>query len=63
MNTRFIVSHDGVRIAYAVTGAGQPLMLVHGAGKTRMDWHTLGYVERLSKHSGARQPAEANPAD
>ena len=38
---------DGTRIAYDVTGDGPALMLLHGAGKTRQDWHKLGYVERL----------------
>jgi pimeloyl-ACP methyl ester carboxylesterase len=45
--TRFSTSVDGTRIAYDVTGSGPALMLLHGAGKTRRDWHTLGYVERL----------------
>ncbi len=49
MKTRFITSTDGTRIAYDVTGDGSPLMLLHGAGKTRQDWHKVGYVERLRK--------------
>jgi pimeloyl-ACP methyl ester carboxylesterase len=49
MKTMFVISDDGTRIAYDVTGCGPPLMLLHGAGKARRDWHTLGYVERL-KH-------------
>jgi len=49
MNTQFVVSADGTRIAYDVTGQGPPLLLLHGAGKDRQDWHKLGYVERL-KH-------------
>ncbi|MBU1879225.1 MAG: alpha/beta fold hydrolase, partial [Chloroflexi bacterium] len=48
MTTRFSTSPDGTRIAYDVAGRGPALMLLHGAGKTRRDWHTLGYVERLS---------------
>ena len=47
MDTRFSTSVDGTRIAYDVTGNGPALMLLHGAGKTRRDWHKLGYVERL----------------
>jgi pimeloyl-ACP methyl ester carboxylesterase len=43
----FSTSVDGTRIAYDVTGSGPALMLLHGAGKTRRDWHKLGYVERL----------------
>jgi pimeloyl-ACP methyl ester carboxylesterase len=45
--TRFSTSVDGTRVAYDVTGSGPALMLLHGAGKTRRDWHKLGYVERL----------------
>jgi pimeloyl-ACP methyl ester carboxylesterase len=47
MNKRFSTSVDGTRIAYDVTGSGPALMLLHGAGKTRRDWHKLGYVGRL----------------
>lgn len=47
MGTRFCTSVDGTRIAYDVTGSGSALMLLHGAGKTRRDWHKLGYIERL----------------
>jgi pimeloyl-ACP methyl ester carboxylesterase len=43
----FSTSVDGTRIAYDVTGCGPALMLLHGAGKTRQDWHRVGYVERL----------------
>ena len=47
MATETIISPDGTRIAFDVTGQGEPLMLLHGGGKTRRDWHKLGYVERL----------------
>jgi pimeloyl-ACP methyl ester carboxylesterase len=47
METQRITSRDGTRIAYDVSGQGPALMLLHGAGKTRRDWHKLGYVERL----------------
>jgi pimeloyl-ACP methyl ester carboxylesterase len=47
MTTSFSTSVDGTRIAYDVTGSGPALMLLHGAGKTRRDWHKVGYVERL----------------
>jgi pimeloyl-ACP methyl ester carboxylesterase len=47
MSTQFITTDDGVCIAYDVTGQGPALMLLHGAGKTRKDWHKAGYVERL----------------
>ncbi len=47
MTTLFSTSVDGTRVAYDVTGRGPALMLLHGAGKTRRDWHEVGYVERL----------------
>ena len=47
MTTQFITAPDGTRISYDVTGQGPALMLLHGAGKTRQDWHKLGYVDRL----------------
>ena len=47
MKTEWITSPDGAHIAYDVSGHGSALMLLHGAGKTRQDWHKLGYVERL----------------
>ena len=47
MNTLCAISADGTHIAYDVTGHGPSLMLLHGAGKDRKDWHKLGYVERL----------------
>jgi len=47
MTTLFATSVDGTRIAYDVTGSGPALVLLHGAGNTRRDWHQLGYVDRL----------------
>lgn len=47
MTTQFVTSKDGTRIAYDVTGQGPALMLLHGAGKTRRDWHKVGYVDQL----------------
>lgn len=44
---QFVIATDQTRIAYDVTGHGPALMLLHGAGKSRQDWHTLGYVQRL----------------
>lgn len=49
MKTQFVLSTDGTRIAYDITGSGPALMLLHGAGKTRVDWHSAGYVERLKE--------------
>lgn len=47
MATQFITSPDGIQIAYDINGEGPALMLLHGAGKTRQDWHKFGYVKRL----------------
>ena len=47
MSKQLVTTNDGVQIAYDVMGQGPALMLLHGAGKTRKDWHQLGYVGRL----------------
>jgi len=47
MNTSFAVSLDGARIAYDVTGNGEPVLLLHGGLQNRQVWHTAGYVDRL----------------
>jgi pimeloyl-ACP methyl ester carboxylesterase len=47
MNTLFVTSPDGTRIAYDVIGEGLPLVLLHGGGYTRQNWHDVGYVKRL----------------
>ncbi len=48
MKTSFAVSEDGIQIAYDVNGSGEPIILLHGGGQTRQEWHNTGYVERLS---------------
>jgi pimeloyl-ACP methyl ester carboxylesterase len=47
MKTSFVTSLDGTRIAYDVTGEGATVLLLHGAGHTRQNWHNVGYVKRL----------------
>jgi len=47
MPIKWITSPDGTQIAFDITGQGPALMLLHGAGKTRQEWHKLGYVTRL----------------
>ncbi len=47
MNTRFASSPDSTRIAFDVTGAGTPLLLLHGGGGSHADWHENAYVARL----------------
>ena len=48
MQTRFVASHDGTRIAYDVSGDGPLLLLVHGLMASRNVWHEAGMVEALS---------------
>jgi pimeloyl-ACP methyl ester carboxylesterase len=50
MNTSFVVSPDGTRIAYDVTGEGSAIVLLHGGWHTRQNWHDIGYVKRLKNN-------------
>jgi len=47
MNPSFATSPDGTRIAYDLSGSGPALILLHGGGHTRQNWHQVGYVQRL----------------
>ena len=47
MNSLFANSPDGTRIAYDRTGTGPAILLLHGGGGTRQEWHEAGYVGRL----------------
>jgi len=47
MKTNLVQSSDGVKIAYDIQGVGPAIVLLHGAGKTRADWHKTAYVARL----------------
>lgn len=49
MRTQFIKSLDGSRIAYDCSGAGDALVLLHGGGGARREWHSAGYVARLAE--------------
>ncbi|MFZ1946419.1 MAG: alpha/beta fold hydrolase, partial [bacterium] len=65
--TQFAASKDGMRIAYDITGTGPALVLIHGAGKTRKDWHKTGYVKLLAEDFtvitlDARGSGESDPA-
>jgi pimeloyl-ACP methyl ester carboxylesterase len=46
--SRQVVSGDGTRIAYAVTGSGPTLVLLHGLMGSRESWYTSGYVDALA---------------
>ena len=48
MKTLFATSPDGTQIAYDYSGIGPAIILLHGGGVTRHDWHEAGYVDRLS---------------
>ena len=50
MNTRYAISPDGTRVAHDLSGAGPAIILLHGGGGTRHEWHEAGYVRRLRDH-------------
>ncbi len=47
MSTKFALSPDGIRIAYEIVGQGPAIMLLHGGGGSRQEWHAEGYIQRL----------------
>ena len=47
LSTRFTHSPDGTRVAYDRDGSGPAILLLHGGGGTRQEWHDAGYVRRL----------------
>ena len=49
MRTSYAISSDGIQVAYDRCGSGQAILLVHGGGGSRLDWHQAGYVERLQE--------------
>jgi pimeloyl-ACP methyl ester carboxylesterase len=49
MSTHFTTSLDSTRIAFDISGEGTPLLLLHGGGGSRADWHTVGYVARFKE--------------
>jgi len=50
MKTLFAISPDSACIAYDCCGAGPAVILLHGGGSRRQEWHTAGYVERLQEY-------------
>jgi pimeloyl-ACP methyl ester carboxylesterase len=48
----FAVAKDGTRLAYAVTGEGKPVLLVHGfASSATQNWGTTGWIDRLAREN------------
>ena len=44
------ISPDGTRIAYDSAGSGPVILLLHGGGGSRLEWHQAGYVQCLQDH-------------
>ncbi len=44
-NTLFAQSTDGTQIAFDVAGHGPTIILLHGGGGSRENWHEVGYVD------------------
>ena len=47
MSTSFVNTPDNFRIAYECSGSGPAIVLIHGGGGNRNEWHEAGYVKRL----------------
>ena len=50
MNTLFTASPDGTRIAYDRLGSGPAILLLHGGGGSRQEWHQAGYTQHLQEN-------------
>jgi len=47
--TEFATAPDGIRLAYEVVGQGEPVVLVHGFGASRVqNWRAPGWYETLA---------------
>jgi hypothetical protein len=52
MNTKYVISSDGAKIAYSILGKGPALLLVHG-GAGRYDksvWIDTKWIDKLKEH-------------
>jgi pimeloyl-ACP methyl ester carboxylesterase len=50
LGTLFAGSPDGTRVAYDRCGTGPTIVLLHGGGSNRQEWHEAGYVGRLREN-------------
>lgn len=50
MKSKYIISTDGAKIAYNVSGNGFPLVLVHGMGSNKEMWINRGWVEIFEEY-------------
>ncbi len=50
MQSKFIISTDGAKIAYQVFGKGSPLVLVHGMGTNKEMWVDRNWIEIFQNH-------------
>ncbi|HHV09534.1 MAG TPA: alpha/beta hydrolase [Clostridiales bacterium] len=50
MDTNYTFSSDGAKIAYSITGSGEPLLLVHGSGHSKELWLELGWIDAFQPH-------------
>jgi pimeloyl-ACP methyl ester carboxylesterase len=47
-SSRSVLSADGTRIAYEITGNGPSVILLHGLMGNRHSWYSAGYVDALA---------------
>jgi hypothetical protein len=54
MNTQFVTSNDGTRIAYDITGIGSAIVVLHSGGRTRII--LLPLLLRITRDTGLMHP-------
>lgn len=50
LDTYHVISSDGAKIAYTVSGSGPALLLVHGVGRNKSMWVSRGWIDILKNH-------------